>query len=59
LKASIAQFEEKWGMSFAEFSQRCRDNTLDGDAYSWEIEQEFWDWEQAVTLLEHYKSLQL
>jgi hypothetical protein len=46
-------------MSFAEFSQRCRDNTLDGDAYSWEIEQEFWDWEQAVTLLEHYKSLQL
>jgi len=57
LRESIARFEQKWGMSFEEFSQHCRDGTLDSDAYSWEVEQDFWSWEQATTLLKQYEAL--
>lgn len=58
LKKTISQLEEKWNMSFDEFSQRSRSETLDKDIYSWETEQDFWAWEQAVTLLEHYETLE-
>ena len=57
LEEEIAQFERKWGMTFEEFSQRCREGSLSEDAYSWEVEQDFWAWESAVTLLQHYSSL--
>ncbi len=57
LKQQIARFEHKWGMSFEEFSQRCREGTLETDPYSWEAEQDFWAWEKAVTLLHHYEAL--
>jgi hypothetical protein len=57
LKEQIVQFESKWGMSFEEFSQRCREGTLQADPYSWEVEQDFWAWEKAVTLLRHYETL--
>jgi len=57
LKETVARFEQKWGMPLAEFSQRCREGTLDGDIYSWDVEQDFWAWEQAATLLTHYEAL--
>ncbi len=57
LKETIAGFEHKWGMPFEEFSRRGREGTLNHDAYSWDVEQDFWAWEQAVTLLEHYQAL--
>jgi hypothetical protein len=57
LKGTIARFEQKWGMSFDEFSRRTRERTLDKDAYSWEVEQDFWAWEEAATLLKHYETL--
>jgi hypothetical protein len=57
LKENIAQFEQKWNMSFDEFSSRCRDGSLDKDVYSWDTEQDYWNWEQAVTLLKHYEAL--
>lgn len=50
-------YERKWGMTFEEFAQRSQDGTLKEDAYSWDVEQDYWDWEQAVTLLHHYESL--
>ena len=59
LNKSIAQFEEKWGMSFNEFARRSGEGKLVKDIYSWEVEQDFWQWEQAVTLLEHYRALKL
>ncbi len=58
LKKTTTQLEEKWNMSFDEFSQRSRSKTLDKDIYSWETEQDFWAWEQALTLLEHYETLE-
>lgn len=59
LRERIAHYEQKWGMSFEEFSRRSRAGTLGEDIYAWEVEQDFWDWEQAVTLLQHYESLDL
>lgn len=50
-------YGRKWGMTFDEFTRRCQDGTLNQDAYSWDVEQDFWGWEQAVTLLRHYESL--
>ena len=55
----IAAFEAKWDMSFDEFSRKCAEGTLAGDAYSYEVEKDFWEWGQAVTLQDHYESLRL
>jgi hypothetical protein len=57
LNQTIKEFENKWHLPFDEFVQRAREGTLGQDAYSWEVEQDFWKWEQAVTLLKHYQSL--
>ncbi|MCX7838280.1 MAG: hypothetical protein N2559_02335 [Anaerolineae bacterium] len=57
LNQTITALEKKWHLTFDEFAQRMRDGTLDQDPYSWEVEQDFWKWEQAVTLLKHYQSL--
>ncbi len=59
LEERIAAFEAKWGMSFEEFSRKCAEETLAEDAYSYAVEKDFWEWEQAVTLQSHYKSLRL
>ncbi len=59
LEERIAAFEAKWGMSFEEFSQKCAEGALAEDAYSYEVEKDFWEWEQAVTLQRHYESLRL
>ncbi|MBI5031843.1 MAG: hypothetical protein HZB51_15040 [Chloroflexi bacterium] len=49
--------QEKWRMSFDEFSNRMRAGTLGKDSYSWKVEQDFWEWEQTTTLLKQYESL--
>jgi len=59
LEERIAAFEAKWDMSFDEFSRKCAEGTLAEDAYSYEVEKDFWEWEQAVTLQGHYESLRL
>lgn len=59
LDERIVAFEAKWGMSFDEFSRKCAEGTLPEDAYSYEVEKDFWEWEQAVTLKRHYESLRL
>ena len=44
-------FESKWAMTFAEFAEACKLNTLGQDSYSYEVESDYWEWEEAVTLL--------
>lgn len=58
LRQRIQAFESKWGMPFAEFAARGEAGTLGRDAYSYEVERDFWEWEQAETLLHHYEALQ-
>jgi len=57
LSEQIAEFEQKWGMSFEEFSRRCKERELEKDAYSYEVEKDFWEWEKALTLRRHYEAL--
>jgi hypothetical protein len=58
LQEEIVAFETKWGMTFAEFSDKCEEGSLATDPYAYEVESDFWAWERAETLLDHYKSLQ-
>ncbi len=57
LEGKIAGFEAKWDMSFEAFSEKCAEGTLERDAYAYEVEKDFWDWEQAVTLKQHYEAI--
>ena len=58
IQQQIRDFESKWGMTFAEFAARCETDTLDEDSHSYEVESDYWEWEAAVTLLQHYEGLQ-
>ena len=53
----ITEFERKWDTSFEEFSQRCQEESLEKDTYSYEVEKDFWEWEKAFTLRRHYEAL--
>ena len=57
IDAKIAHFEAKWGMSFADFADQCAEGKLEQDPHSYEVEKDFWEWEQAVTLKKHYESI--
>ena len=54
LEQTTDTLEEKWGMDFSTFKQRMVEDDLPADAYSHEVEQDFWDWEEAETLKGHY-----
>lgn len=58
LRDEIRQFETKWEMSFAEFSEKFGDGSLAVDPYTYDVESDFWAWEQATTLLQHYEAFQ-
>lgn len=57
LKQRIRVFESEWEMTFEEFSKRVETKTLNRDPFSYEVESDFWEWEQAETLLKHYETL--
>ena len=57
IRKDIQEFESKWGMDFKQFSERCAAGTLEADPYAYDVESDFWEWESAETLLEHYESL--
>ena len=50
-------FESKWGGDFSEYQEKIKNNTLGKDPYSYEVESEYWEWEDTLTLLEHYESI--
>jgi len=58
IRQQIQEFESKWGMPFAEFAERCEAGTLDEDPYAYDVESDYWEWEAAETLLQHYQGLQ-
>ena len=56
LQGQIHQFETKWAMTFAEFSQCIEDKSTDVDIDAYEVEKDFWAWEEAITLLAYYRT---
>lgn len=55
----VKRFEEKWGMEFQDFADRLEADELpeDRDPYSFEVEEDYREWEAALTLLEKYRSI--
>ncbi|MFZ5819047.1 MAG: hypothetical protein ACOYYJ_04015 [Chloroflexota bacterium] len=47
----ISEFEKKYGMTFSEFEEACKNGTIH-DPYSYEVEKDDFEWEAAVTDLE-------
>ena len=58
LERSIKRKEEKWGMEFSIFKRRLAEDDLPGEADSYRVEQDFWEWEEAETLKAHYQEVQ-
>jgi DNA-binding NtrC family response regulator len=58
LQQTTNRLEKKWGMSFSTFKRRLSENDLSEDAYSQEVEEDFWEWEEAETLKAHYQKVQ-
>ena len=58
IRREIRAYEAKWEMSFDEFAERCEAGTLDADPYAYGVESDYWGWEAAETLRQHYERLQ-
>jgi hypothetical protein len=58
LQETTDRLGEKWGMEFSTFKQRLADDDLPDDAYSYDVEQDYWEWEEAETLKAHYQQVQ-
>lgn len=57
LEETIDNFQKKWGMNFEEYKSNIVKNTLQNDRYSFECEKDFWEWEEAITLKNHYETI--
>ncbi|HMY67155.1 MAG TPA: hypothetical protein PK453_16050 [Leptospiraceae bacterium] len=57
LQKTLGEYEDKWGFSFSQFQEKIKTNTLGKDPYSYEVEKDYWDWEDTVTLIEHFQSI--
>lgn len=57
LQETIESFHRKWGMSFNDFKKKLKAGTLEKDTYDFDVEQDFWKWEEAETLGKHYEAL--
>ena len=53
----INKYESKWKMTFKEFEDACKNNKLKVDAYSYEVEKDFWEWEQLDSLFKYYEDI--
>ncbi|GFP33690.1 hypothetical protein HKBW3S42_02034, partial [Candidatus Hakubella thermalkaliphila] len=42
-------------MDFEEFKKRLKSGAVKKDAYAFDVEQDFWQWEEAETLKKHYE----
>ncbi|MCS3863369.1 hypothetical protein GGQ04_002635 [Salinibacter ruber] len=58
LQETTDRLEEKWGMEFSTFKRRLAEDDLPDDGYSHDVEQDFWEWEEAETLKAHYQTVQ-
>lgn len=57
LQEKINEFQKKLGMNFDEFKKQFKEGTLKKDTYSFSIEKDFWQWEEAETLKKHYEDI--
>ena len=58
LLRQIQYFETKWNMTFSEFSRGIEEKDPTININDYVVEKDFWEWEEAITLLAHYQALQ-
>lgn len=51
LQGKIMMYEKKYGMSFADFEEACKNGKI-GNSYSYEIEKDNWDWDASIIEIE-------
>jgi len=51
LNETIKSFEKKWGMDFESFKKKTKSE------YSYEVEKDFWEWEEAESLKKYYMEI--
>ncbi len=59
LQKTTDRLEEKWGMEFSTFKRHLAEDDLPDEAYSYDVEQDCWEWEEAETLKAHYQQVQM
>jgi len=57
LQQIIDGLQKKWGTDFKEFKKKINENKLSQDTFSYDVEKDFWQWEEAETLKEHYNDI--
>ncbi len=57
LDLTINGFQKKWDSTFEEFKKKIKGNQLKEDTHSYSVENDFWQWEEAVTLKKHYDGI--
>jgi len=57
LEEIAKSFRVKWGMDLEEFKKKVEAGALIKDSYSFDVERDFWEWEEAETLKKHYEIL--
>ncbi len=55
-QAQVGEFEKKYGMTFAEYEEACKDGRIK-DPYSYEVEKDGWDWEALITEIEDFEEM--
>ena len=54
LKQEISRFEMKWNMTYQDFENKSKNGE---DGFTFETEQEYYDWGEKVALLQHFQNL--
>ncbi len=57
LEQAIKAFQKKWGSTFEGFKKKIQQNQLGENPHSYNVENDFWQWEEAETLKEHYSDI--
>lgn len=57
LNETTEGFQKKWRMTFDEFKKCLKEGTLKQNTYSFDTENDYWQWEEAETLKKHYDEI--
>jgi hypothetical protein len=56
LEKRMKIFEIKWDVYFFQFQDKIKNKTLGVDSFSYEVECDYWEWEDTLTLMDLYQS---
>lgn len=57
LNETTEGFQKKWRMTFDEFKKCLKEGILKQNTYSFDTENDYWQWEEAETLKKHYDEI--